>query len=456
MTLTPDQEQAISYIETKLLKENQQYVFLQGYAGTGKTTCIREFCNRHKTMSLVLAAPTHKALHVLIRSVDMPIQADTIHSLLGVAPDFENSEYAIKNAIFTAKSKHKVTPDSILIIDEASMISEVLCALIKDIVNITHSKVIFMGDPDQIPPINEKSSRTLMVKNIFKLTKVIRQEHDNPILDMLTKIRNGETFEFLPCNNFTEDGRGYSIIADKKKWTSLVESTFTTKDKYIAWSNKAVNKFNKDIRKFQGRGKEIEIGEVLTCYKSYEDYCSECSIVDSNCVIKAAPTARKYHNSVDYEVKYTGSAVLQGKQKSVPVKILDLERIYDSNLSTTHILTESNTEFQEGILPLLLEHHNVAMDKTTAAFSRKKAWESYYKILSILPPFFNINDKWKPIVQRYWNFGYGITAHKSQGSTYENVYVDVKDILTCRNENEKYNLIYTALSRASKRLYIYA
>ena len=50
------------------------------------------------------------------------------------------------------------------------------------------------------------------------------------------------------------------------------------------------------------------------------------------------------------------------------------------------------------------------------------------------------------------NYGYCITVHKSQGSTFENVYIDIDDILNNNNEEETMKCIYTAITRTSNTL----
>ena len=47
---------------------------------------------------------------------------------------------------------------------------------------------------------------------------------------------------------------------------------------------------------------------------------------------------------------------------------------------------------------------------------------------------------------------YCITVHRSQGSTYETVYVDVDNILTNKKADERRKLLYVAFSRTSQRL----
>jgi exodeoxyribonuclease-5 len=49
---------------------------------------------------------------------------------------------------------------------------------------------------------------------------------------------------------------------------------------------------------------------------------------------------------------------------------------------------------------------------------------------------------------------YAITAHRAQGSTYEAVFVDWRDILTNRNRGEAFRCLYVACTRPKKELYL--
>ena len=59
-----------------------------------------------------------------------------------------------------------------------------------------------------------------------------------------------------------------------------------------------------------------------------------------------------------------------------------------------------------------------------------------------------IIDKFANIV-----YGYALTIHKSQGSTYQNVYIDYKNVSINRNDKEQ--CFYTGITRASKNIKIY-
>ena len=50
------------------------------------------------------------------------------------------------------------------------------------------------------------------------------------------------------------------------------------------------------------------------------------------------------------------------------------------------------------------------------------------------------------------NYGYCITVHKSQGSTFQNVFIDINDILDNNNISETSKCLYTSITRSSKTL----
>ena len=91
---------------------------------------------------------------------------------------------------------------------------------------------------------------------------------------------------------------------------------------------------------------------------------------------------------------------------------------------------------------------------------RGKAWVRFYefknRILVIDDILTGAKDKWyKPeIIKKHIAYGYGITIHKSQGSTYNTVFVNGKDINKNINDIERKRLWYVALSRASTKVYI--
>ena len=81
------------------------------------------------------------------------------------------------------------------------------------------------------------------------------------------------------------------------------------------------------------------------------------------------------------------------------------------------------------------------MNKSDNRFVLKRIWEYYY--INYIDIFADIS------------YGYCITVHKSQGSTYKNVFIDARNILEYnRKDYINYKCLYTAITRASNKVFM--
>jgi ATP-dependent exoDNAse (exonuclease V) alpha subunit len=53
------------------------------------------------------------------------------------------------------------------------------------------------------------------------------------------------------------------------------------------------------------------------------------------------------------------------------------------------------------------------------------------------------------------DLAYAKTVHKSQGSTHDDVYIDLGNISTCHNPNQAARMLYVAFSRARNRVFLF-
>jgi len=198
---TDDQKDAIKQIFDFLPDTQSKTYGLYGYAGTGKTTIIIEiltFLLRHKLIkSIVFTAPTNKAVNVMkskfrnylkylynayydrdppehlgfdeivdkFYEIGIKIDFITIHKLLKFELDFGSDG----DMVFVKGSGESlISQYEIIVIDECSMIpiklvehifSELRSQVQKKCDNFKKTpKVIFSGDPAQLPPVSEKLS----------------------------------------------------------------------------------------------------------------------------------------------------------------------------------------------------------------------------------------------------------------------------------------------------------
>ena len=185
MILTAQQQAAlndiVSFIEST--DTNDKVFILSGYAGTGKTTIIKEIlksCQGNDTRGILLMAPTGKAAKVLRERTGFN-DACTIHSGI-FSPDpvivsQEDNDVATTEVklVFPLNSSKAHDFSWLCIIDEASMVSSKETKnedlifgsgnMLNDILSFVNrnsdSKVIFIGDPAQLPPVGDNTSNAL-------------------------------------------------------------------------------------------------------------------------------------------------------------------------------------------------------------------------------------------------------------------------------------------------------
>lgn len=185
ITFNSEQAGATLSIQQWLRSSSTCYT-LAGYAGTGKSSIVGYIVQN--LQYVVVSAPTHKAKIVIERSTGKP--GATIQSLLGLQPNTNLDEFDINNVKFDTIGNKLISKYKLVVVDEASMLNEDLYTLLVNEAKKSNTKVLFMGDNAQLPPINEKESMVFSVPEISWLKKIERQSGDNPLMSIYDSIRN--------------------------------------------------------------------------------------------------------------------------------------------------------------------------------------------------------------------------------------------------------------------------
>lgn len=167
--LSEDQRAAVTSVAQWLALGVRQTYVLGGYAGTGKTTIIKEILDL--VGSAAVCAPTGKAANVL-RSKG--VNATTLHKLIyqveGHPPRFR---------------KVKSLACSIVIVDEASMLST---GIVMDLESFG-KKVLYVGDHGQLEPVGDDPG--IMRSLDTRLERIHRQASGSPIIRFAHDLRVG-------------------------------------------------------------------------------------------------------------------------------------------------------------------------------------------------------------------------------------------------------------------------
>jgi hypothetical protein len=528
------QKRAIKKLVKFLFSDNKIFG-LYGYAGTGKTTLIINFIIKlldNKLLdSVLIVAPTHKALNVLknklannldyfknkyniqhelnfvntlnkLKSHKISIEFSTIHRLLKYKTDF-NLEGEL---IFTKGSSNNLLSNyDLIIIDECSMIPITILYDIFSQSELSKTKIIFLGDPAQLPPVNEKDSlifneNKLNIDNFkkyfnfpitedkydkfytaldgiatYRLKKIMRTNH-NSIMIISKLIRNWIKQSEFPdlsthVDKLTVNIYGFEIKSKlKTKWfKKFVKVLKKEKDSIIiTWTNNQMIEYNNYIRQILFNKHDIaqfEIGDILIINQSYNIINNRLFTSEKIEILEIKNEVLILENiksEVASEVKnYKHYRAIQGRYENQIKKINDLhkvgykvwklkvKRIYTNVSHDIYIIEESEQNkyqynLQQSIDLIKNLRQNLITDHAKAISIDNIVIQPLWRehYTKFVEPFADVN------------YGYAITCHKAQGSNYKNVFVDFNDILKNQNELEMKKCLYTAVTRTIDGLYI--
>jgi exodeoxyribonuclease-5 len=411
MTLTDDQQAAYDAVYDRLAS-GERFTGLRGYAGTGKTVIVGQLVEQldNEDCAVYVCAPTHKAVQVLRNHLSVGVPTQTLHAFLGLRlqPD--------------GKGDYELVPDdreremeaSIVVVDEASMVGRDEWQYIQ----ATPDRVqwLFVGDPAQLPPVNEEESPALQVPGPT-LERVHRQAKGNPVLELATKVRNHNWHGF---RSKYDDGQGVAITHNDSQFFGSLVRAFTSETfrsnpehaRILAYRNKTVRAYNRRVRaeRYGEQAARFEIGEWIVARETW--------FHDQRPLIK--------------------------NSEEVRVEAITEERIEGDDMSTWKVWTLKvrgiHDDFRRDIAVLHDDEHERYRDTLThrrdAAKDDHKKWDRYY----------SLREQFAKV-----DYAYASTVHKAQGSTFDTVFVDYRDLQVCRGP-EQHALLYVAVTRPSRRL----
>lgn len=415
--LNEEQSAALTMIEAWLAnKGGQRFFVLGGAAGTGKTFVMQELRKRIRGR-IVFTAPTNKATKVLARTLkaqDYTPECKTIYSLLGLTltANGEVKELAVPDEpVDLAKY-------TLVVVDEGSMVNSVLKKCIEQASQEFNVPVLFVGDPAQLPPVGEDMSPIWKVENRALLTKVMR--HDNQILNLATRLRE-RVERPLGSIKIDSDNDGQEGVWRKAqidfdgyvlKCADIGAFAEPERCKIVAWRNVTVDKYNAMVRR------ALWGNEALLPW-----------IVDDR-VIFTAP-AKNLEDELIATTDDEGT-VISAEEGWHPIwqefKIWNVQVQIDGGALVT--------------ARVLHPEHRLVFERKAEQFAAEARQD---------------RRKWRT----FWEFkeafhglrhSYAITAHRAQGSTYETVFVDWRDVMLNQNRAEAFRCLYVACTRPRKRL----
>lgn len=427
-TVNEQQANALNELD-KFLDFDDNVITLSGYAGTGKTSLMQIFKQKAlmKGHMVSFSATTNKAAAVLQSKVK---NASTLHHLFGIQAGVDlNNEYDLSRLVNTINDENKLVPGQVVVIDEASMIGKPLYDMINQIANKEGVKIIYLGDKAQLAPVNETQISPIF-KNpkgkVLELTKVERTG-DNAILKEATAIRNGKGFSY--DSSFNSEGKGVAFIdpsKDKKEVVDIIKhyAPLVKKDpdsfKILAYTNAKVAQYNNYIRKLLGYDTPVpRVGETIMGYKNWGYSKGKYKIINS----ENYKVTKVYDKPISEDIEgqrvgYYLAEVEDYEGNTKEIKLVDIK----NNIKNRQAVTALGKKVSQ----------LWSIYRSAPYNNRREILDTINGIEQALFVNDDIKEGNRTIVQKAWDYGYAMTVHKSQGSTFKNVFIDDNDIQSAR------------------------
>lgn len=427
---------------------------LVGPAGTGKTYLVKALIkNCGLSYSTIgLAAPTHKACRVLNESIRIPnVNVNTLQSDLGLRLNFDVEKFDIDNPPFDPKGRIKIGNYRLYIIDESSMINRGLMMFLERTCKTNKCKIIYIGDNSQLAPVGEKYSSAFKGIKTSKLTQIVRQGDNNPVsylLDLLRYDVEHKSFTFLEHisrnrSKFNEDNTKGYYVCSPIEFEHLVKINFSDEEltrnidytKVIAYTNNTVSAWNKFIRNTiiaDADKSVITKNDLIISYVTLVNQFNDCIIKNSEeYVLKDVVNyIHPRYNLKGFMVRFIA---IHGGTVTSPLFVVD----HKDNFTIQMYVKLSREMIQDA--------------KNASARIKAQRWRDYYSFKESCLLLTNIiNPTTKKIeFGRDLDYGFSLTSHKSQGSTFDTAFVDINDIVY-----DKYGNPYTDAEEINRRLYV--
>jgi ATP-dependent exoDNAse (exonuclease V) alpha subunit len=304
---------------------------------------------------------------------------------------------------------------------------------------VGNRKVIFIGDPAQLPPVKNKFSAALdvaYIKTNFKISAtsaelktVLRQDKNSGILFNASRLRFPEietpVLLRIKASGFNDIKLCYQQSALVREYVELVKTGNFKNAIIITFGNKSVHKFNMMVRQYLFRGKNTATsGEWLMVV--FNNYAYDLA---NGQHVKIISISGATENRANLNFRDVGIEVEEmGQKRLVNCKIIeDLLYRPEPSLSIVH----ENALMKD----FTIRMRNMGINPKDDTYEIKFKSDPYLNALRV-------------------KFGYAVTGHKSQGGEWPNVLLQLEYSLGYLDRESVYRWVYTAVTRASKTLYL--
>lgn len=479
-SLSGDQVACLDALSTFLASPEQRIFLLKGYAGTGKTFLakgITEYLSA-QGRAFRLAAPTGRAAKVISEKTGR--DARTLHSEIYNFGDLKeyaagDQELGSETFKFYAEiASNRDQANTVYIVDEASLLSDVYSEseffrsgtgyLLHDLISYvrfehgeTDRKIIFVGDPAQLPPVGMSASPALDADYLrkhfglgaaeYELKEVLRQKADSGVIRNVMPLRDSlakGTFGSLSFD-FDQDVRRLRAdevlplyMAARSTGDVNIPIVITRSNREAASYNRAIRDAIFPQRDFVAAGDRLIVTANAFVNGSFLANGEFVDVVDAETMVERRSVNLRHRNeetgTVDVievplvfrDVQLTVSSP-EGGDTVLTAKILD-DHLHDSRAGL------DAAQQRALYVDFLKRHPDLKRGHERELLSQIIRQDPYFNALRV-------------------RFGYAVTCHKAQGGEWGHVFVSCPSGQNPRSA-DYFRWLYTAMTRASGRLYL--
>ena len=428
LNLTDEQKRVYSHLLGFLHDPNKQAIIIDGSGGVGKSfmvnyiyknliedyRCSCQISGKEPEFRfLTPTATTNKACESLSQYLKTSVQ--TIHNYLGlvVFDDFSSG----KTSVVPSRS-YRTKHNEVILIDEASMINQDTFNFIKSSLR-DNCKVIYVGDKYQLPPINEKISQIyLQGYEELSLTKLLRASNQ----ELININKAAKQLVIDGTRIPVKEGLNIHFL-DNTTAPNYIINNFKNPDHnnlICCYTNKSVIAYNNYCKQIRGitspyvKGEHYVCNNVVHMSDSNHEALTVIFHVEDECKIT--------------DIDFNPQQIKVCDKKTIEAYRAEIENLSCGSKFVVYLPVDINKHLEQ--IKLIKKQ----------AMQDKELWRVYYAMKNFFPDIRPRDAK---------------TVHKAQGSSIDDVFIDLNDLSHCFDENVIKRLLYVAISRARKNIYFY-
>lgn len=430
MPIYEDQNQnqtIVKRINVWIYNSTDQFLLLDGSAGTGKTYIIGHYVSTTNTKCLV-TAPTNEAVNQLQLAINKhnikkQVSIVTTHVALGFGFDTNTQQKTLKQIKIPNLDDYEL-----LIVDEGSMVSEEQHLAIQR----TKIKCLYVAHRAQLPEVKkevdyfdrcESYIYTLGLQTI-RLTKQYRQR-ENYLYNFCNEIEQNVYRELpkKPLNkSYNCDLHVFNERMVKEKAVGFVNDI----DKVLCWTNNTASIYNQIIRSVFFGSKSLQ-----NPFLQMDRLLLMAPVFGG---IKLSNNCKTIVNTENVLTTNSKFMVIGHKNKVIlGLDTFELETLDIQGKVKYLYIIKDNVAFETRLRSMITDIFRLSRIK------QPKAWQVFHRFCDMFARV---------------TYNYALTIHRSQGMTIPNVVLVKGDIYKCRNPWLRAKLLYVGVSRTSNNLQI--